>query len=270
MRVLDVDRVGFIGLGAMGAAIAGHLVRAGRTVIGWDRQPDAVREFSAAGGTPASGQSDVSMAELVISMVFDDAGTREIALGPGGLVESLAPGAIHVVAASISPVLSRELFEAHAARGQHYVAAPVFGRVEAAAAARLHVVCSGSRPGYERARPLLELVGVSRFVGPEPEQAMLVKSMGNSMIYTSIEMLREMFGFLRAGGIDEATAQQLLIDTLFDGQIFQQYAQRYLDDPDSLHMSAIARKDRHNCLSAADGLRAAVPLIRYLDDHDLP
>ena len=262
--------IGFIGMGRMGTVMARHILASGRSVIGWDRRSEALEPLVAAGGIAASTISDLAAASIVISIVFDDEGTREITFGPEGLINTLAPGAVHVVMASISPALSRVLSEAHEAKGQQYLAASVFGRPEAAEAAALLVNCSGSSATYQTLEPIFATMGRSQWVGPEPEQAMLLKTIGNSMIYTSVELLREMFAFLRAGGIDERKAKELLVDTLFSGQIFSGYADRYIADPNSTKMTDIAFKDRRNCLDAAEQMGVHLPLVQFLRDQKLP
>lgn len=262
--------VGFVGLGKMGSAMTQHILKAGFPVIGWDRNAEAVARFAGNGGIGAQSLSEIGRASIVVSIVFDDEGTRETVLGPGGLAETLSSGSTHIAMASISPAMSRTIADAHAARGQHYLAASIFGRPEAAAAADLLINCSGAVDTYEAIRPLLALLGRTQWIGTEPEQAMLLKTFGNSMIYVVIETLREMFPFLKAGGISEADAKRFLIDTLFPGQIFAGYAQRYIDDPGSTRMADNALKDRKNCLDAATQLGVDVPLIQFLNDRNLP
>lgn len=262
--------VGFVGLGRMGSVMAQHILAAGFPVIGWDRNEAAVAAFQRNGGKGARVLAEVAAASIVISIVFDDEGTSEIALGTGGLVKTMAPASTHIVMASISPALSRTIADAHAAHGQKYLAASVFGRPEAAAAADLLINCSGQKAVFEAVAPVLAPLGRTLWVGGEPEQAMLVKTFGNSMIYVVIELLREMFPFLKAGGIAETDAKRLLIDTLFPGQIFSGYAQRYIDDPESTRMADNAQKDRRNCLQAAAQLGVDIPLIQFLRDRNLP
>lgn len=262
--------VGLVGLGHMGSVMARHFLASGRKVVGWDQRPDAVEEFAASGGTAADKLAEVASARVVISIVFDDDGTREVTLGADGLLEALPPGGIHVVMASVSPALARELAAAHQARGQHLLAASVFGRPEAAEAAELLINCSGPATAYAEVEALLSVLGAPRWIGDEPAQAMLVKTIGNSLIHTTVEMLREMFQFLKAGGIDERLAKELLIDTLFPGPIYSGYAQRYIDDPSSAAMIDMARKDRRNCLEAAEEMGVDLPVIRFLGEHDLP
>ena len=262
--------IGFVGLGHMGSIMAKHILASGREVVGWDRNTEPVEDLAQAGGIGAKSIEALRACPLVISIVFDDTATREVTFGPGGLVEAMAPDAVHVVMASITPTLSRELQPAHMANGQRYLAASVFGRPEAAAAAQLWINCSGAADTFSFARPVLETLGTTRWIGPDPEKAMLVKSVGNSMITVAAQMLREMFTVLDAGGIDGPTTKELLIDTLFASSIFSGYAQLYIDRPEMVRMTDIARKDRNACLNAASDLGIDMPVVRYLAEQNLP
>jgi 3-hydroxyisobutyrate dehydrogenase-like beta-hydroxyacid dehydrogenase len=262
--------IGFVGLGQMGSVMAKHILASGREVIGWDREAEAVSAFAAAGGTAAATLSALRDCPVVIGIVFDDTATRDVTLGEGGLLTAMAPDAVHVVMASISPALSRELADAHAAKGQRYLAASVFGRPEAAAAAQLWINCSGAQDAFDAAQPVLATLGKPQWIGEEPEKAMLVKSVGNSMITVIAELLREMFAVLDAGGVDGPLAKQLLIDTLFAGPIFSGYSQLYINQPDLVRMTDIARKDRNACLAAAAALGVDMPVVRYLAEQNLP
>jgi len=254
----------------MGSAMAKNILASGRKVIGWDRKPEALEDFIAAGGTAAKGVADLSECPLIISIVFDDAATRDVTYGDDGLLGIMAPDAMHIVMASITPDLSSELEQAHEEKGQRYLAASVFGRPEVAAAAKLNINCSGKRACYEFAEPVLNALGTPLWLGPKPDQAMLLKSVGNSMITVAVELLREMFGTLKAGGIEESVTKKALVDTLFACPIYQGYSQLYIDSPDILRMTDIARKDRNTCLAAAEALGIDMPVVRYLAEKDLP
>src|SRR5690606_6782467 len=125
----------------------------------------------------------VAAANTVITVVFDDEATRQVVFGPSGFMEASAPGSTHIAMETISPALSRALSEEHQRRGQHYLAAPVFGRPEVAAAGKLAINCSGSHEVYRAVAPLLSTMGTARWLGPAPEQAMMIKLMGNNMIF---------------------------------------------------------------------------------------
>ncbi|MCA8902395.1 MAG: NAD(P)-dependent oxidoreductase [Hyphomonas sp.] len=263
-------KLGLLGIGQMGGVFARHFIDAGWDVIGWDRRPEPLEELEAYGGTAAKGFSDFHDVGIVISVLFDDAATREVFLEGDALIESLADNTLHIVMASISPDFSSELAQAHRNRDQRYLAASVFGRPEAAAAAQLQINCSGDRESFDEAESLLNILGTSRWIGDGPELAMLVKCLGNSMITASVEMVREMFTLLAAAGIKEQLTKEMLIDTLFACPIFSGYSQIYMNDPGSAKMTPIARKDRQTCLDAASKLHIELPLVQHLHEKDLP
>ena len=259
--------IGFVGIGAMGSVMAGHILASGRDVLGWDQRADAIEPLVQAGGRAAATLDEVCAAPVVISMVTGDAGTRELAFGAGAMIEKLRPGAIHIAMSTITPAMSRELSVAHGTHGQRYLAASVFGRPEAATAAQLLVNSSGEKDVYEATRPILALLGEPRWVGPEPEQAMLVKLIGNSMIYAAVESMREMFTFLRAGGISEAVARDVLVDSLLPGPIYAGYARDYVADPSSIHGIPIGGSINGVCLDTADKMGIDLPLVRFMQQN---
>ncbi|MCW6511785.1 NAD(P)-dependent oxidoreductase [Lichenifustis flavocetrariae] len=132
--------IGFVGLGAIGSSVARHLLATGRRVTLWARRPTALSDLTARGAIVARSLSEIGEADIIISVVFDDDATREVVLGPAGFIHAMPPGLIHVAMETISPALSRELYYSHTARGQHYLAAPVFGRPEAAEAGQLGIM----------------------------------------------------------------------------------------------------------------------------------
>ena len=263
----ELPPIGFVGIGAMGSVMAGHIVASGREVIGWDQRADAVEPFVKAGGRAGASLDEVCAAPVVISMVTGDEGTRELAFGSGAMIERLQPETIHVAMSTITPKLSRELCVAHEAHGQRYLAASVFGRPEAAIAAQLLINCSGENAAYEAAKPILALLGEPRWVGPEAEQAMLVKLIGNSMIYSAVESMREMFAFLRAGGITEAVAKEILVDSLLPGPIYAGYARDYVNDPRSIHAIPIGGSINGVCLATAEQMGVDLPLVRFMQQN---
>ena len=264
MTVTPLSPVALVGLGAMGSAMASHILASGRPVLGWARDAEAREKFATMGGTVVANLADLAAAPVVVSMVFDDAAVRDVALGPNGFVEALKPGAIHVVMATISPALSRALHDAHSARGQRYLAAPVFGVPEAAAIAGLSITCSGPIDAYQAVEPILATMGKSRWIGSEPEQAMMLKLMGNNVIFAAAAMVREMFELLRAGGIKDIDAKELIIDKFFPSPIYAGYVKRYQDQPLFGEAPPIVRKDNRLCLEAAEALGINLPLVRCM------
>ena len=128
-------KLGFIGLGRMGSAMAANLVKAGHEVSVFNRSPGKSSSLVKLGAHEAADVAGACGGDAVITMLADDDAAFNIALGPGGLIENLPKGAIHVSMSTISVALSKRLTQAHAKAGQRYVAASVFGRPDAAAAA---------------------------------------------------------------------------------------------------------------------------------------
>ena len=164
-------KIAFIGLGNMGSHMARNLLRANHDVTVWNRTASKAEELRSDKAKVATSIAEAtSGADIAVTMLADDHAVAAAVLEPGGLAEHLAPGGTHVSMSTVSVELSKKLAVKHARRGQHYVSAPVFGRPEAAAAAKLFVVAAGNPGAIERAKPLLEAVGQRTFViGPKPE-----------------------------------------------------------------------------------------------------
>ncbi len=218
-------KIGFIGLGHMGAAIAANLVRASHEVRVWNRSPDKARPLLALGATLATSPRAVATdSEVVFTMLGDDAALRSVLDGPEGLYAGLGVGAIHVSMSTIGVATAEELTAKHAERGQHFVSAPVFGRPEAAAAAKLFVLCAGGAAELERVAPLLAKLGQRVLpLGPKPAHANLVKLCGNFMILATIESLGEALNLAERGGVGKRALLEVLTNTLFDFPVMRTY-----------------------------------------------
>jgi 3-hydroxyisobutyrate dehydrogenase-like beta-hydroxyacid dehydrogenase len=173
---------------------------------------------------------------------------------------------------TISVALSARLNEAHTAAGQAYVAAPVFGRPEAAAAAKLLVVASGAPAEIEKCRALLEAVGQSLVViGEQATSANVVKITGNFLIASVMESLGEAFALLKKSNVDAGQFLDLMTRSLFAAPIYQNYGKLILAesfDPPGFKLK-LGLKDVKLALEAADAVAAPLPLASLLRDHML-
>ena len=142
-------KVGFIGLGRMGAAMAGNLLKAGHEVTVYNRSPDKARALSALGARVAASVADTCRGEAVITMLANDEAVETVVFDRAGVLASTARDGLHISMSTISVALSTRLHAAHAAAGQRFVAAPVFGRPDAAAAAQLFIVAAGARAAVD-------------------------------------------------------------------------------------------------------------------------
>ncbi|SNQ48678.1 Beta-hydroxyacid dehydrogenase, 3-hydroxyisobutyrate dehydrogenase [Frankia canadensis] len=215
-------RVGFIGLGGMGAAMARNLLDAGHTVLVWNRSSEPVRRLADAGAI-AAGIDEAFATGTVLSMLSDDAAVAERLLDPA-VLDAAPAGALHVNMATVSTALAQRAAREHAERGLRYLAAPVFGRTDAAAAGNLTVVAGGDPAAIAEVAPLFDVLGRRTWpVGEEPAQANLVKIFGNYLIACSIEAMAEATAVIEAGGLDPSAFIDVLTDTLFTGPVFAGY-----------------------------------------------
>jgi 3-hydroxyisobutyrate dehydrogenase-like beta-hydroxyacid dehydrogenase len=137
-------KVGFIGLGNMGAGMAANLLKAGHEVTVYNRTRAKADELVKQDATAATGVSDVCRADAVMTMLANDEAVESVVYGDQGVLASLARGAVHISSSTISIALSERIAADHASAGQCFVAAPVFGRPDAAAAGQLFVVTAGA------------------------------------------------------------------------------------------------------------------------------
>ena len=204
--------------------MAANLLRAGHDVTVFNRSPGKCRPLLELGACEAARLRDACGGEVVITMLADDAALRQVALGEDGIVASLLPSATHVSMSTVSVELIRSLTQAHARAGQQLVAAPVFGRPEMAAAAKLFIVAAGPSDAMRSCQPLFGSMGQRTLpVGTEPAAASLVKLAGNFMVAAAIETLGEALALVGKAGIDPGSFVDVLTSTLFPAPAYRTY-----------------------------------------------
>jgi 3-hydroxyisobutyrate dehydrogenase-like beta-hydroxyacid dehydrogenase len=266
-------KIAFLGLGNMGSHMARHLLHAGHDVTVWNRtlsKADGLRAQGAKVGK-STGET-VKDAEAVITMLADDHAVESAVLHSGGVLDHLPRGAVHISMSTISVALSQKLAEDHSKRGQQYIAAPVFGRPEAAEAGKLFVVAAGDKPAVERYKPLLEVLGQRVFViGDKPEMANVVKLSGNFLIASVIESLGEAIALTRKYGIDPHAYVEFLTNSLFAAPVYKTYGgiiaeEKYQPAGFKLRLGL---KDVRLALAAAEAVDAPLPFASVVRDHML-
>jgi 3-hydroxyisobutyrate dehydrogenase-like beta-hydroxyacid dehydrogenase len=209
--------IAFIGLGAMGHHMAANLLRSGKILHVWNRSPEPVQALAAQGAKPAATPAECGIADVVFTMLSDDAATRAVMVD-GGVLDAMAPGSIHVNMATVSVAFAREMAALHVEHGVGYVAAPVLGRVDVAQAGKLNILAGGSDELIARVQPLLDLMGQKTWrFGDQPEQANAVKLACNLMLACAIEATGEGTALARAHGVPAAGFIDLITSTLFAG-----------------------------------------------------
>lgn len=265
-------KLGFIGLGRMGAGMAANLVKAGHEVTVFNRTSAKTESLVAQGAKAAGNVSEACRGDAVVTMLADDAAVESVVYGDSGILESLPAGATHVSSSTISVALSKRLSEDHASAGQRYVAAPVFGRPEAAAAGQLFVIVAGEPASVEAAFALLEAIGKKTFVVSErPPQANLVKLSGNFLLASVIESLGEALALAEKGGIDRQRYLEIMTSSLFDVPVYKNYgaliASRRFEPAG--FAAPLGLKDIRLGLAAAEDLRVPMPLANLIRDRFL-
>jgi 3-hydroxyisobutyrate dehydrogenase-like beta-hydroxyacid dehydrogenase len=215
--------ISVVGLGAIGSLLAMHLINANHEVIVWNRSVDPVHRLASSGARPAATMADAFQADAVISVLFDDAAVRERLLDEE-LLQGARPGLLHLCMSTISPALSAELDAACRRYRLRYVAAPVFGRPDAAARAQLQILVAGEPDAARQAREILGLFGQTWSMGETPHHAHLAKLAGNFMMGCTIEAMSECSGLLSACGADHAAFLDIMAKTLFASPILQSFA----------------------------------------------
>lgn len=264
--------IGFIGLGNMGRGMAANLLAAGHALTVYNRSPGKSEALVEQGATAARNVGDTCTGDVVVTMLADDADVEDVVFGADGVLAALRPGATHVSSSTISVALSKRLTAAHTESGQQYVAAPVFGRPEAAAAAQLFVVAGGPPDVLEPLTPLFDAIGRRTFVVADQQHtANLVKLSGNLLIASVIETLGEAVALVGKAGVDPLNYVDILTSTLFSAPAYQTYGgliARQEFEPAGF-AAALGLKDIRLALSAAEELAVPLPVASLLRDRYL-
>jgi len=262
-------KVGFIGLGHMGSGIAANILNAGHELVVWNRSPDPAKALAEKGAHIAGAPEEALQGAILFSMLANDDAVREVGLD-GALLTHAKPGLTHVNLATISIDFASRLAKLHAERRLGYVAAPVFGRPDVAAAGKLLVIVAGSHTNIAKVRPLLECIGRRvEVAGEAPEQANLFKIAGNFMLAAALESMGEAFALVRKGGIDAHVFQDVLSNSLFACPVYQGYGGAIVNakfEPAGFSVK-LGMKDVRLALDAARDLSVPLPLASLVHDH---
>jgi 3-hydroxyisobutyrate dehydrogenase-like beta-hydroxyacid dehydrogenase len=208
----------------MGMPIARNLLKAGHQLTVWNRTREKAEELERGGAQVAEKPEEACDNEVLFTMLADDAVLEEVIFGIPHLTAAFPDDAIHVSLSTISVALSRKLVEVHEKAGQKYVAAPVFGRPDAAAAAKLFVVAAGPSAAVSKCQPLFDVIGQKTFlIGEDAPASNVVKLGGNFMLGCVLETLAEAFAFVRKYGVDPHKYLEVITGTLFSAPVYKTY-----------------------------------------------
>ncbi len=250
--------IGFIGLGAMGRAMARNLVVAGHSVRAWNRSDTQALEGVAIVPEPA----EVFQGDAVLTMLSDDAAIREVLLD-AGVFGKARKGIVHVVTSTISVAFAGELTAAHAAAGVGYVSAPVLGRPDVAVKGELNILAAGKRVAVDAVRPLLDVLGKKVWdMGEDPPRANAAKIAANMMITMAIEAMAEAAVLTEANGLPRAAFFELILGTLFAGRAYESYSAKIANnDYEPGFKARLGLKDLRLATEAAKDAGRRLPML---------
>jgi 3-hydroxyisobutyrate dehydrogenase-like beta-hydroxyacid dehydrogenase len=264
-------KVGFIGIGSMGAGMSRNLIKAGYDLVVYDRTRSRAREMQSLGAKVADTAAEATVGvDVLITMLPDDRALQDVIFEPGHAIESLPERAIHVSMSTISVGMSRRLAKSHAEKLQNYIAAPVFGRPDAAAAGKLFIVLAGPGEPIEKCRSLFAAMGQKTFtISEDAPAANLVKLSGNFLTTTVIESLAEGFALMRKVGVDPQKFLEVITESMFSAPVYKTYggiiaSERF--EPAGFQLP-LGFKDNRLLLAAAEEASVPMPMASLMHDR---
>jgi 3-hydroxyisobutyrate dehydrogenase-like beta-hydroxyacid dehydrogenase len=268
---MKTNKIGFIGLGNMGAPMAQNLLKAGYHLQVYNRTLSKADELGEGQITKCKTPADAAYGvDIIITMLSEDEVLKETVLGEEGILKTLPKGALHISMSTISPETAKLLSARHDAAGSSYLATPVFGRPEAAAAKKLWICVSGSQKAKAIAKPILENLGQGIIdFGDSPGGANVVKIAGNFMIMASLEMMAEAYTLAEKNGLDRLQVAEFFGSTLFNAPIFQNYGKLIANK--QYHpvgfKSKLGYKDARLAFSLSQQSETPMPLVNIVHNR---
>jgi 3-hydroxyisobutyrate dehydrogenase-like beta-hydroxyacid dehydrogenase len=261
--------VACIGLGRMGAGIAGSIQRAGFTLRVYNRTAAKMHPFVDEGATAAESPKDAATgADVVVTNLMDDASVLDTATGVDGVLAGLGAGRIHIDTTTISPRFARHLAEVHAEHGSRFVAGPVVGRPDVAAKGELRTFLGGEAEAIEECRPVVDAyTSLAINLGEDPGLASSMKLAINYTLVATVELMGQVFAFGEKSGISPEMLN-LVMGAFFGQPALQEYAQliRSRDFSDPGFALSGAMKDVELMMQAAGDIRVPLPFGSIVRD----
>ncbi|WP_371763174.1 NAD(P)-dependent oxidoreductase [Massilia sp.] len=277
MHILTITEnnmeIGYVGLGGMGHAMASNLISKGHLLRVWNRSPGKAADLVAQGATLVEHPGQAAAGDgVVFTMVADDAALEQVVGGPDGIAARLGPGGIHVSMSTVSPETTQRIAALHAERGASFIAAPVFGRPTAAAAAMLFILVAGEAGARDKIMPLLETMGQRVFpLGDDPVAASIVKLSGNFMIMGVIEAMAEAATLCKKYGVERSAMMDVMTQSIFATPLYVNYgkliAQHDYANPG--FKLSLGFKDANLVMAAARKAHVPMPLASMMHDRFL-
>jgi 3-hydroxyisobutyrate dehydrogenase-like beta-hydroxyacid dehydrogenase len=256
-------KVGFIGAGRMGQAMARRLIEANHDLAVFNRTPAKIGALLEVGAMAAASLAQAACyGEATFTMLADDAALDEVAAQAGGLLDSLPKGSIHICSGTHGIGVIRKLKDAHAKRGQILVAAPMLGRPEMVASGQAGIVVAGPAEVLRRCAPLFGAIARRSFEsGADPEAATAIKIANNFVLGCAIEAMGEGFSLIRKYGVVPQLFQDVMTDGLFAAPAYKVYGKIIADQSYERvgQMAVLGLKDANLALAAGEAVGVPLP-----------
>ena len=265
------ETIGFIGLGGMGSAMAANLLKAGFALKVYNRNPERAKPLVAMGAAQVYAPAEAaSEGGIVVTMLTNDDAVQSVAFGDAGFGPALGTGGIHVSMSTIAPDTSRRLAERHGEQQSVFVAAPVFGKPDAAAAQKLWIATSGPADAKARVQPVLDAMGQGVYdFGDDPGAASVVKLAGNFLLGAAIEAMGEAFTLAQKSGLSRTEVYEFFTQTILACPIYKNYGKMISEEvyqPIGAIPSLI-RKDFGLILQESKNVSVPMPLASLVHDR---
>lgn len=259
--------IGFVGTGIMGFPMARNLAKAGYAVKAYDLDVDKSRRLSEFGVSIVPDNLDVAKdADVLICMLSSGPICDSVLLGESGLIANMRPGSLLIVMSSIPVETARNQAKFCAELGIDYVDAPVSGGEKGAIEANLAIMAGGTAEAYEKARPILEVMGRPTHIGPVGTGE-LTKLVNQMMVASNIASVAEAMLLAEKGGAEPAKVREALLGGFADSTILRQHALRMIDG--NFVPGGVARyqvKDTKTAIDFARSVGVDLPMLNQADE----
>ncbi len=256
-------KIGFIGLGIMGAPMAGHLVNAGHSIVTCLNSSPLAKELEESGKVEVvdSPASVGSSCDITIIMVPDSPDVQRVITGENGLLNSVSKQSLLIDMSSISPEVTSDLAATVNERGGLYLDAPVSGGEVGAKAATLTIMAGGPRSAFDRALPLLELMGKNiTLIGEHNGAGQTCKIANQIIVALNIEAVSEALVFASKAGCDPANVREALMGGFASSKILEVHGERMIKRTfDPGFRVELHQKDLNLALQSARALGVSLP-----------
>jgi 3-hydroxyisobutyrate dehydrogenase-like beta-hydroxyacid dehydrogenase len=262
--------IGFIGLGHMGSAIVRRLLQAKHTVRVWNRSPEAARKLASEGAQVVASPDEAFKGDVVFSMLGDDNALKAVFLDDGLLERASGDSvAVHVNMATLSVAFVDEFAKRHAERGIAYIAAPVLGRPDAAAAGKLNIIAAGPGAALDKVQPLFDVAGQKTWrFGEVASRANVVKIAMNFMLAAACESMGEAAALASGYDIKPGDLFELASHSLFAGPVYEGYGRLIAAgafEPAGF-TARLGLKDVRLAIAAGEAVTAPLPMASQMRD----